>query len=108
MPTYTFININTRDVEEHKMRISEYDDFVANNEHLIRYIGEAPLFSYSGTGDKIKNDNTWTEVMQKIAEQNPQSPLAERYLRKDQKRIKVEQTIDKFFKRKEREKHGKT
>ena len=97
MPTYVFVNLETEEVEEHKMRIAEYDKFKEDNPHLVRYIEEPPLFSYSGTGDMAgkKTDNTWKEVLHKIAEQNPRSPLAEEVLRKDHRRIKIDQVIQK-------------
>jgi len=36
MPTYEFLNKNTGEVEEHVLKISEYDDFKVNNPHLER------------------------------------------------------------------------
>ena len=97
MPTYEFINKKTKKLEEHIMSMSAYDEFKKNNPHLERYIGDAPLFSYSGTGDFAgkKTDNTWKEVMHKIAEQNPRSPLAEKVLRKDIKRVKTDRVLKK-------------
>lgn len=97
MPTYEFINKKTKKIEEHTMSMSAYDAFKLNNPHLERYIGNAPLFSYSGTGDMAgkKTDNTWKEVMHKIAEQNPRSPLADKVLRKNIKRVKTDQVLKK-------------
>jgi hypothetical protein len=79
------------------MSVSAYDQFKADNPHLERYYSEAPLFSYTGTGDLAgkKTDNTWKEVMSKIAEQNPRSPLADRVLRKSTKRIKTDEILKK-------------
>lgn len=109
MPTYEFVNKETGKIEEHIMSMSAYDAFKESNPHLERYIGEAPIFSYSGTGDLAgkKTDNTWKEVMHKIAEQNPRSPLAENVLRKDTKRIKVDQVIEKHRKKQTAAKAGK-
>jgi hypothetical protein len=97
MPTYEFLNKKTKQLEEHVMSIAAYDQFKADNSHLERYYSDAPPFSYSGTGDLSgkKNDNTWKEVMHKIAEQNPRSPLAEKVLRKDTKRVKTDQVFKK-------------
>jgi hypothetical protein len=97
MPTYEFINKKTKKLEEHTMSVSLYDEFKEKNPHLERYIGDAPLFSYSGTGDMAgkKTDNTWKEVMHKIAEQNPRSPLADKVLRKNTKRVKTDQVLKK-------------
>ena len=97
MPTYEFLNTKTKKIEEHTMSVSAYDQFKADNPHLERYYSEAPLFSYTGTGDLAgkKTDNTWKEVMSKIAEQNPRSPLADRVLRKSTKRIKTDEILKK-------------
>jgi hypothetical protein len=109
MPIYEFVNTKTKKIEEHSMSISAYDQFKAENPHLERYYSEAPLFSYSGTGDLAgkKTDNTWKEVMQKIAEQNPRSPLADKVLRKDAKRIKTDQVLQKHSKKQTAAKAGK-
>jgi len=97
MPIYEFLNTKTKVIEEHTMSVTAYDSFKAENPHLERYYSEAPLFSYSGIGDMAgkKTDNTWKEVMHKIAEQNPISPLADRVLKKKTKQIKTEQVLKK-------------
>lgn len=109
MPTYEFVNTKTKKIEEHIMPMSAYDSFKAENPHLERYYSEAPLYSYSGTGDFAgnKTDNTWKEVMSKIAEQNPRSPLADKVLRKDTKRIKTDQVLEKHRKKQAAAKAGK-
>ena len=97
MPTYEFVNKKTKKIEEHIMSVSAYDQFKEDNPHLERYYSDAPLFSYTGTGDLAgkKTDNTWKEVMHKIVEQNPRSPLAENVLRKSTKRVKTDQILKK-------------
>ena len=101
MPTYEFLNKKNKKIEEHVMSIIAYDDFKKQNPHLERYYETPPNFNYSGSGDASgkKTDNTWKEVMHKIAEQNPRSPLAEKVLRKDAKRIKTDQVLQKHAKR---------
>jgi hypothetical protein len=98
------VDKKTGKIEEHFMSMSVYDQFKIDNPHLERYIESAPMFSYSGTGDLVgkKTDNTWKEVMQKIAEQNPRSPLADKVLRKNTKRVKTDQIIEKHVKRQQK------
>ena len=43
MPTYAFLNKETDELEEHTMRISQYDEFKEQNPHLERYIDEAHI-----------------------------------------------------------------
>jgi len=99
MPTYTFLNTQSNKIEEHVMSIAVYDQFKIDNPHLERYHDTAPIVSFGGVGDNIsKTDNTFKEVMTKIAEQNPRSPLADRFLRKDTKRVKTDVVIEKHQK----------
>ena len=109
MPTYEFVNTKTGRLEEHVMSISAYDQFKLDNPHLERYYSDAPVFSYSGTGDLAgkKTDNTWKEVMSKIAEQNPRSPLADNVLKKSTKRIKTDQVLEKHRKKQAAQARGK-
>jgi len=109
MPIYEFLNTKTKAIEEHTMSVTAYDSFKVENPHLERYYSEAPLFSYSGTGDMAgkKTDNTWKEVMHKIAEQNPISPLADRVLKKKTKDIKTRQVLDKYNKKQAAARAGK-
>jgi len=37
------LNKETNEIEEHTMRISQYDKFKEQNPHLERYIDEAPI-----------------------------------------------------------------
>jgi hypothetical protein len=50
---YTFLNKNTNEVEEHTMRLAEYDEFKLNNPHLERYFGPEGL---PGLGDGMRMD----------------------------------------------------
>jgi hypothetical protein len=45
---YTFLNKNTNEIEEHTMRLSEYDKFKEDNPHLERYFSIEGL---AGLGD---------------------------------------------------------
>lgn len=55
---YTFLNNNTGEVEEHTMRLAEYDKFKEDNPHLVRYfapedvvgLGDGQRMSVPGIG----------------------------------------------------------
>jgi hypothetical protein len=85
------------------MKIAEYDQFKADNPHLERYIEGASAFSYTGPGDYDgkKSTSGWKEMLSRIAEQNPSSPLADRYGRKDSKQAKTHEAIERQIKRQE-------
>ena len=99
MPTYNFRDIETGEIEEHLIKLADYDQFLQDNPHLQRIIEGASL-SFSGTKSLInRTDNTWKEVLSKIGEQNPHSPLAQQHHRnKSIKRIKSEIIVDKHAK----------
>lgn len=100
MPTYTFRNKKTGELTEEFMSISQRDEFVKKHKNLEPYIESAAAFSYSSAGDMsgTKTDNTWKEVMSKIAEHHPASALAERFgPNKSIKQVKTEQVIRKHI-----------
>jgi len=45
---YTFLNLDTNEIEEHTMRLAEYDEFKENNPHLQRYFASNGI---PGLGD---------------------------------------------------------
>jgi hypothetical protein len=51
MPNYTFKNLNTGEVEEYTLRLSEYDKFKEDNTHLERYFTPAGC---PGLGDGLR------------------------------------------------------
>ena len=84
MPTYTFLNTSSKEIEEHKVAMRDYDDFKKNNPHLERYIvpGEA-----GSLGDPVRlgittTDNGFKEVLSKIAENNYKSNLRDKLSRR--------------------------
>ena len=108
MPTYEFVNKKTKKIEEHFMSISAYDQFKADNPHLERYYSGAPMLMHHTTAsDGIKTDNTFKEVMAKVAEKHPASPLADKYLRKSAKDIKTKEIISKHREKVKRLNKGK-
>jgi hypothetical protein len=50
---YTFLNKNTNEIEEHTMRLAEYDEFKQNNPHLERYFTADGI---PGLGDGMRMD----------------------------------------------------
>ena len=73
MPTYEFRNIETGEVTEHIMRISEREQFIQDNPHLQQTITSAPAFA--GDHIIIKKDTGFKEVLQRIHSLTPGSQL---------------------------------
>tara|TARA_B110000483_G_C18173538_1_gene534149 strand:- start:1887 stop:2201 length:315 start_codon:yes stop_codon:yes gene_type:complete len=96
MPTFRFKNEETGE---------EFDEFFTTNNAKHEMLSEHPnirqlpsMFSISGgTGDRIKNDNGWNEVLSKAAEGNPGTPIADRYGKPSSKEIKTRQIVKKHM-----------
>ena len=93
MPTYTFEIIETGEQYDEMMKISERDDYIKNNPQ-VKPVMTAPNF----VGDHIikKMDGGMNETLQKIAERNPNTPLADRFSRRSSKDIKKENIVKKY------------
>lgn len=81
------------------MTISELASYKVANPHLEQRVYGAPMISSHRGGDRAKPDGGFTEVLTNIAEKHPQSPLADRYLKKTIKQLKTEEVVRKHRKR---------
>ena len=100
---YAFKQIKTGKIVRFDIRISEYDQFKLDHPELERYHETAPGFVYDGrpvSGFDSKIDNGFKEVLAKVAEAHPHSPMADRYRRKSTKEVKTQQVVRKFLDRK--------
>jgi hypothetical protein len=95
MPTYDFLNTETGELVEYQMSWRDLEDFRLNNPHLKQQISAPNLVG--GTGDRVKPDSGFNEVMSKIASNNIDTPLGERYHRKSAKEVKTRDTIQKHI-----------
>ena len=94
MLTYRFKNDETGE---------EFDDFISNSrrEELLKknpHISQLPtpsgIVSTTGSIDS-KTDGGWKEVLNKVTDAHPDSPLADRYAKKSIKDVKTKQVVDK-------------
>ena len=79
MPTYTFIDNNTGLTFDEFMGMDKREKYLKDNPH----INQVPVM-FAFVGDHImgagpKQDAGMTENLQRIAENHPGSPLADRY-----------------------------
>ena len=98
---YTFLNKKTKKIESHSMKFADYDTFKLNNPQLERYHESAPRIASSRGGEHLdsKTDNTWKEVLSKVGEAHPGSPLADKYNRKSVKEVKTKSVVEKHVKK---------
>lgn len=96
MPTYTFKDTETGDILDVTMSMKDLDDYKKEFPNHERYFDEVPGI-ISGTG--IKSDSGFNDVLTKISEAHPESPLAERHLRKSIKQAKTERIVKEWKKK---------
>ena len=73
MPLYDFEDTKTGEQFELQLKISEKDEFLKANPNLKQLIGTPMIVG--GVDGLRKPDEGFNEVLQKIGEQNPQTPL---------------------------------
>ena len=73
MPLYDFEDTKTGEQFELQLKISEKDDFLKANPNLKQLIGTPMIVG--GVDGLRKPDEGFNEVLQKIGEQNPQTPF---------------------------------
>ena len=98
MPAYTFENIKTGEQYTIHMSMSEIEDYLKKNKN-VRQVFTSLNIVGGVSGLTHKPDSGFKDVVQKIAEKHPGSPLAERYKKKSIKEIRTKQVIDKHRKR---------
>lgn len=92
MPRYDFLNNETNEIEEHTMSYTVLDEFKENNPHLKQQISAMNIVG--GTGDRVKTDAGFKEVLSKIGSNFPGSPLDTNKSIKD---IKTKEIVKKHI-----------
>lgn len=93
MPTYTFKNEETGCIEERIMSYTKLDQFKEDNPHLKQLISAPSIIG----GVTKHNVGGFNEVLSKIGEAHPASPLGDSHGNKSLKRIKSEQIVRKHI-----------
>lgn len=92
MPRYDFLNTETNEIEEHMMSYTKLDEFKENNPHLKQQI--SALNIVGGTGDRVKTDDGFKEVLSRIGDAHPGSSLNTNKSIKD---IKTKEIVKKHI-----------
>jgi hypothetical protein len=92
MPRYDFLNTETNEIEEHMMSHTKLDEFKENNPHLKQQISAFNIVG--GTGDRIKTDSGFKEVLSRIGDAHPGSSLNTNKSIKD---IKTKEIVKKHI-----------
>lgn len=95
MPTYAFRDKATGNISEIILRMSEYDQYVKDHPNLERFFTpDQALNIISGVGG-IRTDQGFKEVLSKISEAHPRSPLADKTRSRSTKEVKTDQVLKK-------------
>ena len=94
MPTYRFYNSKTKEEYTDLMSISEMEELIKKKHIKLLPPTQLNIVSSVGTIDG-KTDKGWKEVMSKISEAHPKSPLADRYGKRSVKDTQIDRVIKK-------------
>lgn len=98
MPTFKFINEETGEEFEDFISNSVKEDLLAKNPHIRQLPSTFGITSM--TGDVVsKTDDTWKEVLSKIAEAHPESAVGERFGKKSIKEVRTRNIVDTHYKK---------
>lgn len=98
MPTFVFKNEETGEEFEDFISNSRKEELLAKNPHIKQVPTTFGITSL--TGDVVsKTDDTWKEVLAKVAEAHPESPVGERFGKKTIKDIRTRNIVDKHYKK---------
>lgn len=95
MPTYTFYNNQTEEEFDEMMKISEREEYLNNNPHIIQVVTAAGIVGGVSIKDKVPSG--FKEVLSKVAESHKASVVGERYSSKSIKEVRTKNIVDKHY-----------
>jgi len=103
MPSYEFQDTKTGRVFEEWLSVTAYEKYLKDNPHVVRYFATAPGFNMNGKSflDAPSKLGGFREVLQKIGEKHPDSPMDERFRStpRSAKRVKTDIAVGKALKK---------
>ena len=98
MPMYTFEDTDTGEQFDMLMKIADKEKYLKKSSN-IKQIITAPNLNFGGVGDRTKPPSGFKDVLSRVAEANPMSPMADDYGKKDAKSVAIRDTVKKVKKR---------
>ena len=95
MPTYTFYDNQTGEQFDALMKISEREDYLNSNPHITQVVTAPALVTSATTSNKVPEG--FKEVLSKVSEAHPASPVPQKHGKKSIKQIKTENIIKKHL-----------
>ena len=102
MPRYDFYNEETGELTEYTMSWRDLDDFKLNNPHLKQQVSAPQIVG--GTGDRVKTDAGFKEVLSNVGKAYPGSTVDKKYNGVD---IKTQKSVDVIKKHMDIQSKGK-
>lgn len=99
MPTYSFLNTETGEEYDLMMKISEREEYLKTNQHIVPVVSAPSIVSGVSTSTQHRVPNGFKEVLAKVAEAHPASNLANKVGGKSIKQVKSEQVVKKHIER---------
>jgi hypothetical protein len=96
MPTYKFLNTETNEEFDDFISISRKEELIRLNPHIQQII-EAPAIVSRSSTNKVPDG--FKDVLSKVADAHPESPLGERHRRKTIKEVRTKDIVDKHYKK---------
>ena len=93
MPIYEFKRISTGEIFEEIMSMSAMEEFVKDDD-IEKVVSAAQIIS-GIPGITHKNDGGFKDLMSRVADANPNSPLADEHGKKDVKSSKLRDVAKK-------------
>lgn len=98
MPTYELFDTKKKKKLELWLSISEYEKYLKNHPHVVRFFDTAPAFTMDGKSfkDVPSKLGGFKEVLQKIGEKHPDSAIDARFRTpRSAKRVKTDIAVGK-------------
>ena len=95
MPTYKFLNSETGEEFEDFLSISSKEELLKKNPHIKQVLTTFGISSMVGDIHS-KTDDTWKEVLSKVAEAHPNSKVGRQHGRRSIKQVKSDQVVEKW------------
>ena len=98
MPLYTFKDTTTGDEFDLQLKLAEREKFLEANPELKQIITKAPM-TVSGLEGQHKTDGGLNELMSRIGEANPHTPLGRSVNKHSGKDVAINNAVDRYKKR---------
>ena len=98
MPTYIFRRESTGEVWEEFISFARREEILQDPD--VSQVPFAPAIVSGVIGTSLRVDDGFKEVLSKVAEAHPNSPLADRHLKRGVKEVKTREIVKKHSKKK--------